>query len=258
MRPAWQRGLASRSFNPTSLPTAWPNGVGENAVLRYVNGSASFLERWRVDRRKLFHYAAEEILRLAQQGDVLIKGWGAATLLRDLPGVISVRVCAPMDFRVRVLMDRLGTKDAVAVRQQLERYDAARIRTMRAFFDTDQENPRLYHAVLNTERLSIADCVQTVCDLAASPRFQDTAAIQSMLADKLVEATISSALADQISVTAVPLGVSVSVTDGKVTLAGTTSNGGVRKRAEKIAHDFAGAFRIDNRIVCVPSHGGAF
>jgi Cytidylate kinase-like family len=45
-------------------------GVGENAVLRYVNGSASFLERWRVDRRRLFHYAAEEILRLAQQGDV--------------------------------------------------------------------------------------------------------------------------------------------------------------------------------------------
>jgi cytidylate kinase len=122
-------------------------GVGESAVLHYVNGSASLLERWRVDRRKLFHCAAEEILRLAQQGDVLIKGWGVATLLRNLPGVISVRVCAPMDFRVRVLMDRLGTTDANAVRQQLERYDAARIRTMRAFFDIDKENPRLYHAV---------------------------------------------------------------------------------------------------------------
>lgn len=39
-------------------------GIGENAVLRYVNGSASLLERWRVDRRKLFHYAAEEICGL--------------------------------------------------------------------------------------------------------------------------------------------------------------------------------------------------
>jgi hypothetical protein len=78
-------------------------GVDESAVLHYVNGSASLLERWHIDRRRLFHYAAEEILRLAQHGNVLIKGWGVATLLRDLPGVISVRVCAPMEFRVRVL-----------------------------------------------------------------------------------------------------------------------------------------------------------
>jgi hypothetical protein len=65
-------------------------GVDESAVLRYVNGSASLLERWQIDRRRLFHYAAEEILRLAQQGNVLIKGWGVATLLRDLPGVSAV------------------------------------------------------------------------------------------------------------------------------------------------------------------------
>jgi hypothetical protein len=37
-----------------------------------------------IHRRKLFHYAAEEILRLAQQGNVLIKGWGVATLLSDV------------------------------------------------------------------------------------------------------------------------------------------------------------------------------
>jgi hypothetical protein len=57
-------------------------GVDERAVLRYVNGSASLLERWQIDQRRLFHYAAEEILRLAQQGNVLIKGWGVATLPR--------------------------------------------------------------------------------------------------------------------------------------------------------------------------------
>jgi hypothetical protein len=52
-----------------------------------------------------------------------------------------------------------------------------------------------------------------------------------------------------------PLGVSVSVCDGKVTLAGTTSSGSVRKRAEKIAHMVAGVSQIDNRIISVPSHG---
>jgi cytidylate kinase len=233
-------------------------GVNESAVLHYVNGSASLLERWQIDRRKLFHYAAEEILRIAQQGNVLIKGWGVATLLRDLPGVISVRVCAPMDFRVRVLMDRLGIKDANAVREQIERYDAARARTMRAYFNVEREDARLYHIVLNTERLPIEACLKTVSELAESPRHQDTAAMRSTLANKLVEAEISSAFADHISLVAAPLGVSVSVADGMITLSGTTSSGSVRKRAERIVHDIAGVSQIDNRIVSVPNRGSMF
>jgi len=233
-------------------------GVADSAVTRYLDGSASLLERWQIDHRKLFKYATEEILAIAQRGNVLIKGWGVATLLRDLSGVISVRVCAPMDFRIRVLMDRFGTKDAYAVREQIERYDAARARTMRAYFNVEQEDPRLYHVVLNTQRLSIETCVKTVSELAESARFQDHLATRATLANKLVEAEISSALVEHISLAAAPLGVSVSVANGKVTLSGTTSSGSVRMRAERIAHDIAGVCHIDNRILSVPSRGGAF
>jgi osmotically-inducible protein OsmY len=100
--------------------------------------------------------------------------------------------------------------------------------------------------------------VKIVSELAKSARFQDNTAIRSTLANKLVEAEISSALAEQISLVAAPLGVSVSVANGKVTLAGTTSSGSVRQRAEKIAHDVAGMRHVDNRIVSVPSRGSAF
>jgi hypothetical protein len=58
-----------------------------------VNGTPSLFDRWRVDTKRLARYTAEEIIRVAQQGNVLIQGWGAATLLRDIPQVISVRVC---------------------------------------------------------------------------------------------------------------------------------------------------------------------
>jgi cytidylate kinase len=233
-------------------------GVSEGAVLRYLDGSASLLERWQIDRRKLFPYAAEEILQLALKGDVLIKGWGAATLLRELPQVISVRVCAPMDYRVRVMMERLGRKDAHAVRGEIERFDAARGRTLRAYFNVEQEDARLYHVVLNTERLSIGACVQSICELAESPRFRDTLNSRSALANKLLEAKISSALVENISVAMAPLGVSVSVADGKVTLSGTTCSGSLRAKAEKIAHASAGMFPIENRIVSVPTRGSAF
>jgi cytidylate kinase len=230
-------------------------GIESKSFLRYVDGSASLVERWRINRRRLVHYTTEEILRLAQQGNVLIKGWGAATLLRGLPQVVSARVCAPMDFRVRVLMDRLGVKDPDAVWAQIQRYDAARARTMSIYFNVEQEDPRLYHVVVNTERLPVDACVKTIASLAESAGLRANAAVRSVLADRLMEARISSAFAEHISLTMAPLGISVSVANGKITLCGTSCSGGLRMRAETIAHGLARGFQIDNRIVSVPSHG---
>lgn len=83
-------------------------GVPQSTVQRYVDGSASWFERWQIDKRKLSLHTYEEILLLARQGNVLIRGWGAAALFRNVPQVISVRVCAPMKFRQQVMMKRLA------------------------------------------------------------------------------------------------------------------------------------------------------
>jgi hypothetical protein len=213
------------------------------------------LDRWQVNRRRLSRYTCEEIIGLAHQGNVLIQGWGAATLLRDIPQVISVRVCATMDSRVRVMMERLGKSNAKAVREEIERFDAARARAMRTLFNIEEEDPRLYHLVLNTERLPLDTCVKAVCELAQSPRFGDCVSTRSVLADKLLEAKISSALTEKISVSMAPLGVSVSVVDGKITLASTTTSGCLRAEAERIAYAVAGQAYIENRIISVPSRG---
>ena len=230
-------------------------GVEGSAIQRYVDGSASLLERWLINRRKLSHTTSEEILRLAQEGNVLIRGWGAATLLRDMPQVISVRVCAPMAFRVRVMMQKMGIKDPEAVRQEIERFDAAHIRVMRESFNVEREDPLLYHLVLNTERMPVDVCVKAICESARHSRFRDHATTQSAIANKLLETKISSALGDEISTSMAPLGVSVTVANGRVTLAGMSSSGKLRARAEKIVAQITGVCAIDNRITSVPSHG---
>jgi len=168
-------------------------GIAEDAVLRHFKGSPSLLDRWSVNSGKLVRCTTEEILRLAQQGKALIQGYGAATLLRDIPQVISVRVCAPIDYRVRVMMERLGGNDAEAARQEIERSDAAHARAMRTLFSAERENSHLYHIVLNTERMSVEACVKAVCKLVESPRFHDHATTSSVLADKLLEARLNSA-----------------------------------------------------------------
>src|SRR5262252_1171293 len=232
-------------------------GVEEGAVLRYVDGSATLFERLAINKRRLSRYTTEEILSIAQQGRVLIRGWGAATLLREMPYVISVRVCASMNFRVRVMMERLGSKDADVVRDELERFDAAHARTLRASFNVEQEDALLYHIVLNTERMPVDACVNAVCQLAEHPRFRDGPATRAELADKLLAAKVNAALTDELSGSIAPAGVTASAANGRVTLMGTSSSGALRRQAEKVAYRVAGACQIDNRIVSVPTRGSA-
>jgi cytidylate kinase len=232
-------------------------GLEENTVRRYVEGSASLLERWQINKTKLSRYTTEEILALGQQGNVLIRGWGAAALFQDLPQVISVRVCAPLAFRERVLMERLGVTDVDAVRLEIERYDAAYVRTMRDSFGSDRDDALLYHIVLNTARVPIDAGVKAVCELVKNPWFQDDESLRSALADKLLETRVNAALMDQISISMAPSGVKVSAVKGKVTLTSTTSSGKLHAAAEQIVRKIQGVTEIDNRIISVPSVGPA-
>lgn len=110
----------------------------ESEVHRFLEGEASLFERWKIDSKRLSRYTAEEILELALGGNVLIRGWGATYLLRSVPHVICVRVCAPMPFREQVLIQRLGVKDNLAATQrEIERNDAAHNAIMKKLFGID-------------------------------------------------------------------------------------------------------------------------
>jgi cytidylate kinase len=233
-------------------------GVEKTAVQRYLEGSASLFERWQIDKRKLSRYTSEEIVCLAQQGNVLIRGWGAAALFRDVPQVISVRVCTPMASRVRVMMQRLGVEDADSVRQDIERFDAAHARTMRASFDVSWDDALLYHMVLNTARMPIDVCVKAICQLAHDPRIHDDTTIGPALADKLLQIRVTAALSDEINSGDAPAGVTVSVNDGRVILTGVSSSGNLRAKAEEVVSGVTGVRAIDNRIVSLPARGAPF
>jgi cytidylate kinase len=148
-------------------------GVEQSAVQRYLEGKASLFDRWQIDTRKLSQYTLDQILNLALKDSVLIRGWGAAALFQGIRGVICVRVCAPMALRVRVMVERLAVKDAEAIQQEIERFDAGHSRAMRAAFSFDWNDALLYHMVLNTARMSVDACVEAVCGLAKHPDFQD-------------------------------------------------------------------------------------
>ena len=227
--------------------------VQEGAVHHRLEGGATFLERLQIGSKRLARYTEAEILDLAQKGDVVIRGWGACVLLRGVPHIVRVRVCAPMEMREKRVMDRLGINDRAAARHEIERNDAAHGRTLRAAFGVEREDARLYDMVLNTERTTIETCVHLVRELVASPAYGETEYSRAVLADKALEANIRIKLRERFTAGTGLTGIAIAVTGGKVVLSGTAIHTALARDACAIAAAIAGVKEVSDRIDVV--HG---
>lgn len=156
--------------------------IRDSLVHRYLEGAVGVLDNWRIDKKALALYTAEEIFELAERGNVLIRGWGATQLLRPVPHVVCVRVCAPLDARVRTLMARLKLDDPKTALKEIKENDAAHTRVIRSLSQVSWKNPVLYDLVLNTERVPVEKCVDLVLGLVENPAFEATPQSRATLA----------------------------------------------------------------------------
>lgn len=230
-------------------------GLQDSAVHRYLEGGASLLERWKIDKHKLSRYTSEEILQLALKGNVLIRGWGTTALLQNVPHVLRMRVCAPLAARERTMMQRLGLDDSELVRREIERNDAAHARVLESMFAVDWQEPTGYDLVLNTENVPIATCVEMVCGMARSAAFTTDAATQAALSNRLLESRIRAALSERFGLGLT--GISITLEQGKVALGGLTDDKALAQGVEQIVLGFSGVTSVDNRICVVRSRSSS-
>jgi cytidylate kinase len=217
-------------------------GMPESEVHRFLEGEASLLQRWKIDSKRLSRYTAREILELAVKGNVLIRGWGATYLLRTVPHVITVRICAPMAFREKVLMERLGITDRNQARSEISRNDAAHNRTMQKMFAVNWMDPTLYTTVLNTARVPVQQCVEQLVHLTQSPPFLETAQSRAVLMDELILSRVHSVLHDRFG------GINATVSLGKVALTGATTDERLMVEAVRLMHSIDGVTGVECRM----------
>ncbi len=197
--------------------------LGESAVHRFLEGRPSLLERWNIDSNRLSRYTAEEILEVASKGNVLIRGWGAAQLLSDVPHVICVRICAPMANRIAEMKTRLGVDDEAAAEREIELNDDAHTRTTQQQLGEDWRSPFSYDIVLNTGRVPIDQCIRQIRLLADCPAYEENDASRAKLRDKLIGARVGNLVDAEWTDMPYGSGINIEVEDGIVTLRGITA-----------------------------------
>ena len=224
-------------------------GLHESDVHRFLEGEASLFERWKIDRNRLSRYTAQEIIELAVKGNVLIRGWGATYLLRSVPHVIRVRICAPMTFREKVLLKRLGISDPALAQKEIARNDAAHNGTMQKMFGINWMDASLYDIVLNTARVPVEDCVKQIIRLTECQAFQETSQSRAALMDQIVLSRVRAVLDDRFGSGMGTLGgLDVAVSAGKVTISGATTKPHVIGDATRAAQSVEGVTSVENQV----------
>jgi cytidylate kinase len=144
-------------------------------VIRFLEGKSGILERLTTDKTSLSIFTADETFALVESGKVaVIRGWGATHLLRPVSHVISVRVCAPFEVRVKRMMERLNTDNRGFVENEIRLSEEAHGAITRRHFGVNWQESEHYDLTLSTERLSIEKCADEVMALLDDPTFRET------------------------------------------------------------------------------------
>jgi cytidylate kinase len=173
-------GIAARSnrkvvYQEIIEPLANKMRLRKSHVERFLEGKSGIWERLTTDRTSLSIFTADETFRFLRDGSTaVIRGWGAVHLLKNVPHVVRVRVCAPMETRVGRMMQRLATDNRAAVESEIALSEEAHAAITKRHFNINWRDAEHYDLVLSTERLSVDECVEEVEAVMKHARFQET------------------------------------------------------------------------------------
>jgi cytidylate kinase len=205
-----------------------------------------FWDSWTIDRNKFFHHLQTVIYGFAQKNNVVIVGRGGQILLKDLPGVLHIRVIAPFDVRMRRVMEEHGVKEKQAFRL-LQRSDEDSAGFIRSFFKLDWEDPSLYDLVINTQKLSVDTAIMMILEALQAPEIKEGGKkTERKLADLILSQRVESTLMVLLGMGAAY--VNIHVEEGVVTLEGAVTSGAELANCERAVAGIEGVERVNNRL----------
>ena len=112
-------------------------------------------------RQEIIALTEQVIREVADTGNAVIVGRGAAFVLKDRPGVFSVFLRAPEEVRVKTLIARLGLTEA-ETRRKMHETDSNRAAYTKQLYGRDWCDPDEYDVVVNTGRVSYQTAAQMI------------------------------------------------------------------------------------------------
>ena len=146
-------------------PSSFLGRIAEALGHSGVGFEGAYLPLWQMplDDTGYLETLESVVKKLAQNPLLVIQGRGSQFILKDHLDAFHVLIVAPMEIRVKRVMESLKLGEEAAKRE-ITRFDSSRREFIRRYFHVEREEPEHYDLVINTGHLSFQAAASIVVD----------------------------------------------------------------------------------------------
>lgn len=231
------------------LHAARAHEVPEAKIADIADRRLSLWERFDEEKRRYLTFIEAAYYAFAEKGNVVTAGRGGPFFLRDVTHALRVRVMAPVEVRIRRVMEREGL-EYQAARAKVKEYDREMAGRIDYLFGLDWTQPMNYDLVLNTEGDQWQFYVDLLVTAARHQRYQPTRESLLRVQDLSLAAQVRAAIAKH-TVTK-NINVEVVAQQGNVALKGVVFSPAMMEAAADVARKVPGVKAVSCEAVEIP------
>ncbi len=223
-------------------------GVEAAKLENLLFGPPTFSDDFKQDIRNYIAFFQAALYEYIQKQDVIYLGNVGHLMLRDIPDVLTIRLIAPLEYRIRLLIER-GKMTREEASNYIEKIDAQRRAWTLFLYGVDWLNPILYDLTLNLENMNIDTAVEIAATAARLKKFSESDQNQITMENMLMAATTRAELLANPRLASYDIEVEADTGNATVYLEGKLTPELIGHAVE-IAGNIAGVNKVDtSRIV---------
>lgn len=147
--------------------------IPEIKLTRAIHDAPSILERFRHGKQSYNAYIRAALAERICDDDVVYHGLAGHLLLKEIPGVLKVRITSDLQRRIANEMKREGI-DAQTATEIIRKDDQQRRKWTKNLHGVDPWDSNLYDLVIRIDTLTVDNAVEFICRASESEVFRST------------------------------------------------------------------------------------
>jgi len=221
-------------------------GVAEEKLLKAILKVPSAFQRFTYEREQYLAYMQAVLCEHAMADNMIYHGNAGHFLLKGIPHVLRARIVAPMELRIKFVMDRqeILRNDAM---KYIDKVDKQRIKWTKFLYGVDWRSPELYDIVFNMETENIHFISNMIQHAVQQEPFKTTPESQKSMDDLAVSSLVKAAIAFDSETRNVE--ITVNADGGTVEILGKAKQEEMIDRMSQIAAAVPGVKEVKNNVV---------
>jgi cytidylate kinase len=176
---------ASKEFN-----------IPEIKLTQAFEDAPSILDRFTHGKKKYIAYTQAALLKHLTKDNLVYHGFAGHYFVQGISHVLKVLIIAGLEYRISTVMERDKISRKEDASRFIKKIDEQRRKWGQKLYGIEPWDPSAYDLVLNIDKITIEDAVDTICRISGLRQFQTTPESKSAMGDLALTVKVKNFLID--------------------------------------------------------------